>query len=198
MNNKRLYPVTSKAIKEEDYTASRLNRDIGDQSGYKKKFDKYKIKFTDELKEKFLQNYVVNGQMYLSSNLCGITYCCLRNHLDNDPDFLKAFLTAKEEFYVRHREKVLSHVRNLQFNGITNPVIGGRNRDQVVAHTTTYPIQLLAMEMKLVEKGYVDKQDASQKEGGSGVIIVPAGVSTDDWIAVQEKKNLSKVAPVNV
>ena len=169
-------------VKNPDHTHAPTSGDIGpkriDMSNWRVKMRTQQMKFDDDLKQRFLEAVAEHGNMRAAADFVGMTTAGVRRHFDIDPDFTEAFLEAKETY----RDKVVGHAQNLMFNGVSEPILGGQFKDQVVGEKVTYPTNLLAMEMKRVEPGYNERQQIDMTVKG-GVLVVPAAVTMDDWMA---------------
>lgn len=149
-----------------------------DQSSWRKRMKTSRIKFDDDAKERFLQGYAEHGRMHDGAVAAGVTYSCVKNHLDNDPEFMQAFLEAKQAY----RDRFLRHVQKMMFEGVEEPIIGGQFKDEVVAYKRVYPTNLIAMEMRRVEPEYKERTEVDMNVQG-GVLVVPARMSTEEWMA---------------
>jgi hypothetical protein len=163
---------------------------VVDQSNWRTRMRENRIKFDDNLKEEFLQEIAKNCRITHACQKIGITPFTYRQHLEKDPDFAEAFEDAKRTY----RDRLHEHAENLMFEGVNRPVIGGRNKDEVVATYKEYPIPLIMMELKKVDPEYKDRQEVNMKSL-NGVVVVPADMSADDWVKEQEAKNSQRTRP---
>jgi hypothetical protein len=159
------------------------NSPICDQSNWRTTIQQSKVKFDDSAKGTFLEVLRDTGLVASARKAVGITNNTLREHLINDPEFAELYEDASEQY----KDKVLSHAQKLMFEGIQNPIYAGRDGD-FKGMKTDYPTNLIAMEMKMVEPRYKERQEIDIR-GGGGVLIAPAGLSAEDWIKEQEQKN---------
>jgi hypothetical protein len=161
-----------------------------DQTNWRVQLREHRIKFDDDAKKRFLDVFRECNLMMKSAEAAGVSLQTVRDHIENDPEFEQMFLEAKE-FY---KDKVLAHVQNLAFNGITNDVFAGKDGDKV-GTKTEYPIQLVAMEAKKVDPSYKERSEVELNTGGGGVIIAPADKTPEQWIKEQEEKNKHRKKP---
>ena len=146
-----------------------------------------RIKFGDEEKEIFLEEYRKWGRMGEAAARVGVSSQCVRAHVHEDEEFAEALLIAEEEY----KEKLIGHQQDLVFNGTLKKSYD-RNGN-LVSEETIYPIRLIELELKKHDPGYRDKQEVAVTHSG-GVLIAPAEMnSIDDW----EKKfqNMKDVTP---
>jgi len=134
-----------------------------------------RIKFGDEEKGIFLDEYRKWGRMGEAASAVGVSTQCVREHMKEDEDFAEAMLVAEEEY----REKLIGHHQDLVFNGTIKKSYD-RNGN-LVSEETVYPIRLIEMELKKHDPGYRDKQEMAVTHSG-GVLVAPAEMaSIDDW-----------------
>ena len=74
------------------------------------------------------------------------------------------------------------------------PLLGGKDKDQVVAHEVVYATNILAMEMRRVEPSYKEKSEVELINKAS-VLIAPADMTPEDWIKAQQEQQGTKKEP---
>ena len=158
-----------------------------DQSSWRQELKERRIKFDDDAKKRFLDVYREFNLMMRAAEAACVSLQTVKNHLENDPEFAELFEEAKESY----KDRVLEHHRNLAFNGITNDVFAGKDGDKV-GTKTEYPIQLVAMEVKKVDPSYKERSEIDLKTNGGGVLVAPAGMTAEEWIADQMEKNKAR------
>ena len=143
-------------------------------------------KFTPEAQLVFLEEYKKWGRMGESAYAAGVSTQTVRKHLEEDEDFIEAFIEAEQTY----KEKLIGHHQDLIFNGIEK-VQFDRNGN-VISRTTEYPIRLIELELKKHDEGYRDKREVKMDVTG-GVLVAPAEVpSIEDW----EKKYIPEMRDV--
>lgn len=147
-------------------------------------------KFDDRLKSIFLNVYAETNRVMEALKIVEIDHGTLQYHLERDEEFAAGYEDAKRKY----RDKIHRHATELMLQGTEVPIIGGKNKDQIVAKYKNYPIPLLQMELKRVDPDYKDRQEIDHKNGG-GVVVIPNDVSADDWIKEQQKLNEKKQKP---
>ncbi len=138
------------------------------------------IQFDDLNKLLFLEEMAKTGKFMAACQTCGVSSSTVRQHLKNDNEFQEAYMDSRETY----ADKVRDVAQLLALEGIDEPIIGGRNRDEIVAYKKVYATNILAMEMKKVDSAYKDKQ-AIDLNVRSGVLLLPEGKSMEEW----EKEN---------
>jgi len=154
---------------------------------WRRRIKRSRIKFGEEEKEIFLEEYRKWGRMGEAAARVGVSSQCVRAHVHEDEEFAEALLIAEEEY----KEKLIGHQQDLVFNGTLKKSYD-RNGN-LVSEETIYPIRLIELELKKHDPGYRDKQEVAVTHSG-GVLIAPAEMnSIDDW----EKKfqNMKDVTP---
>lgn len=134
-----------------------------------------RIKFDDEAKGIFLDEYKKWGRMGDAAAKAGVTTVTVRKHISEDEDFAEAMMIAEEEY----KDKLIAHHQDLVFNGTVK-----ENYDRngnLVSRETIYPIRLIELELKKHDHGYREKQEIAVNHSG-GVLVAPAEVgSIDEW-----------------
>jgi hypothetical protein len=165
---------------------------VADQSEWRKKMHPRRVRFDDELKAAFLKIYSQTNRVMESLAAVEVNYDTLQKHLENDPIFAQGYEDAKRIY----RDKIHRHAERLMMGGVDVPIVGGKNRDRVVANYKNYPYQLLHAELKRVDPGYTDRQEVDHKNTG-GVVLIPCDMSANDWIKEQQKLNEKRQKPVD-
>jgi len=154
-----------------------------DQTNWRTKLQKGRIKFDDEQKKIFLAAFAENGLKGRSASAAGVTLQTVSNHQENDPDFAESY----DEAVVAYRDKFVDHATNLAYNGIE---VKKFNKDgDVIEKRTDYPIRLIELELKRVEPAYREKQTIDLNHTGGGVLVAPGEISVEQAIAEGEKAN---------
>lgn len=164
---------------------------VVDQSSWRVKIRQNYIKFDDNAKRVYCEALAEHGVKTAAAGAAGVCMTTVNKHAANDPEFQEAEQAALETY----NGSMLLYFKNLVFKGVQRPIIGGKDRDEVVAYETIISPQLVAMEVKRVDPEYRDKQSIDLTGNGGGVLVVPAGVSPEEWVKQQEEKNLDKTAP---
>lgn len=159
-----------------------------DQSNWRKKLQTSRIKFDDEQKDIYLKHLAETGLKGASANKVGVSLLTVKNHRENDPDFMDAYEQALEDY----RDRVVDHHTNLIFEGELKKRY---NKDgDLVEETRTYPIRLIELELKKVDPSYREKQQIEVAHAG-GVLVAPAEMTPNDWIEHQASEGEDKPRP---
>lgn len=159
---------------------------VVDQAKWRKEVIESRIKFDDLAKGRFLELYARDGNFRSAAKACGVAYSTVKLHIDTDPDFAEAVFEAKEDY----KDRVITHAQSLIFDGVKEPIFGGQFKDEHVGDKVTFPTNLLAMEMKRVEKGYHERSEVDVTVKG-GVLLIPQGETVDTWADKFGKKTPS-------
>jgi hypothetical protein len=147
-----------------------------DQTNWRKKLAAHRIKFDDDQKQVFLDHFRRHGRQHQAAEAAGVSPNCVRDHLENDPDFYEAYQSARDEY----KDHIQEQVYRLAVEGVDKPIIGGEFKDEIVAYEKVFFPNLLAMEAKRVNPEYRDKQEHVHEHKG-GVLVAPARQSPADW-----------------
>ena len=141
--------------------------------------DKSAVKLDDVNKRIFIAHFREHGRMSHAAEAAGVTTTTVKQHLQNDPDFFQMYIDARNSY----ADKVIEHAQNLIFNGTRRPILGGKDRDQIVAHEIIYPISLIQAELRKVDPiGYADPTNNQVNVNvQQGVAVVPSTTSKDEW-----------------
>lgn len=134
-----------------------------------------RVKFDDEAKARFLDEYRKWGRMGESAAAAGVSKQTVRKALEDDEDFAEAVMACEEEY----KDKLIAHHQDLVFNGTTRESYD-RN-GQLVSREQIFPVRLIELELKKHDKGYREKIEQEITHKG-GVLVAPAEMKTiDDW-----------------
>jgi len=161
-----------------------------DQSTWRTRLQAAKIKFDDAAKDRYLTVLAQTGFKSRACMAAGVTRQTVAQHAENDPEFAEAMEEALDKYQARFME----HWDELVYEGVEEPIIGGKDRDEVIAHKRVYPINLIAMEARRVEPGFKERSEVDIK-GGGGVLVVPANAAPDEWAKIVEGNNANTVQP---
>lgn len=165
-------------------------RDVpADQSNWRVKLQQSRIKFDDDQKQVYCQQLAehgMKGRAAMAADTCRQT---VANHMENDPDFAEAVEAALQEYRDMRVEKWIGE---LAYEGVL--VESFDKEGNCIKTKREYPIRLIELELKRIDPGYRDKQTLDLNHGG-GVMVAPAGMTPEQWIAEQEKANADKQKP---
>lgn len=134
-----------------------------------------RIKFDEEAKGVFLNEFQKWGRMGESAAAAGVSPQTVRKAMEDDQDFAEAMLLCETAY----KDKLIGHHQDLVFNGTVKKSYD-RNGG-LVSEETVYPIRLIELELKKHDSGYREKQEIAVNHSG-GVLVAPAEMnSIDDW-----------------
>lgn len=136
------------------------------KKNYRDKYIKTTV-FDDGAKGLALDMFAKTGRVTDAAMVAGVTTSTIKNHLERDPDFAQAWEIARQEY----ADYVTSLIEERAFKGIEEPIIGGKFRDQVVAHKRVFSDSLAMMHAKRYVEEYRDKQQLDVSVAG-GVLAV--------------------------
>lgn len=161
-----------------------------DQSNWRKKLQAARLKFDDVAKRRYLDTLAATGHKSCACQAAGTVRSTVDRHLENDPDFAEAV----EDALLAYHSRFMKHWDMLVHEGVDEPIIGGKDRDEIVGYKKVYPTNLIAMEAKRVEPTFKERSEVDIK-GGGGVLVVPANTTSDEWQKIVEGKNADTVQP---
>jgi hypothetical protein len=173
---------TKAGKKRKSTTGGRGPRNVN-QATWRRKMQESRLKFDDDAKQRFLDDFAEHGLMWHAANAAGVHVTTVGGHLDNDPEFMQAFQEAKAQY----ADNIVAHHRRLCLKGVEEPIVGGPDKDEVIAHKVTYPTNLIAMELKRMEPEYKDKTEVDMTVNG-GVLVAPSQMTPAEWTEKFAKK----------
>ena len=133
---------------------------------YRKKYLS-KTVFDDGAKGVALDMFAKTGRVTDAAMVAGVSTSTVRSHLERDPEFAQAWEIARQEY----ADYVTSLIEERAFKGVEEPIIGGKFRDQVVAHKRVFSDSLAMMHAKRYVEEYREKQQLDVSVAG-GVLAV--------------------------
>jgi hypothetical protein len=134
----------------------------------------------DEQMGTALTVYASCGRKTDAAKAAGVSSQTLKHYQDSDPDFAEAM----EEALDYYRDKLTANIENRALNGTMEPVIGGKNKDEVVAHIQRFETSLTMMHARRFIPEYSEKYQI--EHGGQidhGVLVVgrPSNLEGPSW-----------------
>ena len=144
------------------------------------KFRKPPVEFTEARKEQYLEILRASGLKYMSAKAAGVSYITVEQHKKADPEFAEACELALQER--------LDELENAAFtraiDGVDEPVIGGKDRDQIITSIRRYSDGLMTTLLKAHRAAYRERQEIDHNFKGGGVLVVGVAAKTDqEWEA---------------
>ena len=176
------------------YRLTRLEkggRSRADFANWRKEIQASKLKFDDTAKGVFLNVLGKTGRRQQAADAAGVCLHTVNAHREDDPEFERA--------YQRALGKWADTIHTLAIklaNGVKKPIIGGKDKDQIVAHELVHATNLLAMEMKRTNPEYKERSEIDLNANSKHeVLVAPAGMTPEEWIASEQARNVGKTEP---
>lgn len=94
----------------------------------------------------FLEMFEATTNFYNSAEAAGVHPQTVRQRLDPDhSQYDEGFAQAYEIAYGKYREVLHNEIYRRAVEGVDEPIIGGRNRNEVVTHVKRYSDNLITM-----------------------------------------------------
>ncbi len=158
-----------------------------DMSGWRKQLQASKITFDDNRKGIYLNHLRQYGRKMQACRAAGVALNTVADHIANDPDFA----LAREQALADYADIVQQLAWKLM-EGVKKPIVGGKDKNEIITHEIVHATNLLAMEMKKTNPEYKDRQEIDVNNKGGGVLVVPAGVTPEEFMKEIEAKNATK------
>lgn len=151
--------------------------------GWREKLQASKVKFDDTKKAIYLNHLRQFGRKMQACRAAGVGLDCVAKHIEVDPDFAM----ARAEALAEYADKVQQLAWKLM-EGVKKPIVGGKDKDQIITYELVHATNLLAMEMRKTNAEYKDRSEVDIK-GGGGVLVVPATLTPQQWEAQAAARN---------
>ncbi len=162
---------------------------VVDQSTWRKKMQTSRIKFDDIQKEVYLSALAEHSRKGDAARAAGVSTMCVKNHVENDPDFAEAV----EEALNQYRDKfVAKAIGELAYEGVEIKKFD--KEGNLIESRRDYPVNLIAMELRRIDAGFRDKQQIDLNTGG-GVMVAEPVMSEEEFAEQEEKHNLTRQPP---
>jgi hypothetical protein len=149
-------------------------------SQVKKKFlNRNPYKFTLKVQMLFCEHLSILGRVTHAARASGISPLTVKATEKSNPAFAEMIGLAQMEY----RDKVAAEVYRRAIEGYDVPIIGGREKDRVVAFERRYSDRLLEMEAKRVDSGYREKQALNIGQAGGVIVINASPTDKEPWRA---------------
>lgn len=134
-------------------------------------------KFTLKVQMIFCEHLSILGRVTHAARASGVSPLTVKAAEKNDPSFAEMVGLAQMEY----RDKVAAEVYRRAIEGYDVPIIGGKDKDRVVALERRYSDRLLEMEAKRVDSGYREKQSLNIGQSGGVIVINAAPTDKEPW-----------------
>ena len=116
------------------------------------------VQLTPEMWEELCSEIKATGSMAAGARRLSISTNQLKDHMARYEELRMMVEEAKEEYLEGLREAA----RKRAVEGTLRPILGGKDRDKVVAHEVIYSDRLLELELKRHDPGYRDHRVVEQ------------------------------------
>lgn len=148
-------------------------------------------KFDRDARDRFLRMYEETGLMYKSARASGVSEETIRLYIR---DNIEGFRDEFEYSRGLYRDSLEEEIHRRAVLGVSEPIIGGKDRDKIVTTVQKYSDRLLELHAKRHISEYRDKQSIDMNVRG-GVMALPSPSQTsEDW----EEQNKDLAAPKEV
>lgn len=152
------------------------------------------VQFTIARKLAFLELFrnhdTMGGRKYLCAEAVGVSMSTVSYHYQYDPEFKQQMDEAQQGWI---DENLFTPAFDRATRGVKRPIVGGRERDTIVAYITEYSDSLMLAMLRAHRSEFKDKEVSGVAGGGSngtgGVMIVPASPGTTaEWETMYGEK----------
>jgi len=144
---------------------------------------KPRMPFDNERKQRYLELYRydpdLGGNRALCAEAVGCSLSAVDNHIQKDPVFREAYQEAQRLWVEDNLVKPT--IKRLR-DGVERPIIGGKERDQVVATVREYSDSLATLHLKARAPEFRDSNTSGGVGTGGVLVIMTAPVTIDDWV----------------
>lgn len=147
-----------------------------------------------DMMEVFCTEYSKHSRFSTAAKAVGVHVSTVKNAIKTNPVFAAMVDEAKEVY----KDRIMEAVYVRAVDGINEPIIGGPNRDEIVAYKRVYSDRLLELEAKRVEPMYRDKAGIEINTGKGVLVVQGSGMTEDDWnkkYSQQQVDTQAKVIP---
>lgn len=139
------------------------------------------VEFTIERKERFIEIYRKTGLLARTAELVGVTLGTVNEHRKFDEVFAEAVDNARECWI---DEVLVQNAIKRAVEGVQEPMIGGKDRDQIVAYKTNYSDALHLALLKSKRPEFKDKGtpvDSGEAKNAGVLVVTTSPVHIDHW-----------------
>lgn len=140
-------------------------------------------KFTAEAQERYLDVLRRTGRKMDAARAAGIQYETARHYINKN---IFQMADRVEEAMESYRDLVEAEIHRRAIEGVPTPIIGGKDRDEIITYVQTYSDRLLEFHARRHISAYRQSQQIDLTVRG-GVIAVPAQApSLEAWAGAAE------------
>lgn len=162
---------------------------ITNQANWTRMLRAEQVKFDDEAKGRFLEAIVRHGKRGLAAQEVGISIQTFRNHIKIDPEFAELFDAAIQE----RADRVTAQIEEEALEGFEEPIYSQKT-GELLGTKRVYETPIRLAILKRYDPEYKDRSETTIS-GAVGVLVAPAQMTPQDWIAQEQLKNATRVEP---
>lgn len=135
-------------------------------------------KCTPEVMDAYVEHIRKTGRKHEAATVSGVSYDTLRMYVNKN---MFNLADRVEEAMADYRESIETEIHRRAIEGTAEPIIGGKDRDEIVTYVQRYSDRLLEFLAKRHIPEYRQTQQIDMNIRG-GVIAVPAQATTiEGW-----------------
>jgi hypothetical protein len=181
-------PFSKKPRDERKSTRGAINP-VADQSAWRRRLQPDLVKFDDERKGRFLDELLKHGKRVLAAEAVDISMQTVRDHLKIDPEFEELF----NQVLARRAEMVTRQIEEEALEGFEEPIFNTKT-GELLGTKRVYETPLRLAILRRYDPEYKDRSEVHHS-GTVGVLVAPAALSPQEWMAQEQDRNLKRVQP---
>jgi hypothetical protein len=177
-------PAAKKAERKQPSSTGKVVNVEADQSKWRVKLQQSRLKFDDDQKQIYLAEYAVHGRKGDAARAAGVCLETVRQHMNNDEEFV----LAREEAFETYRDKYIGKVvGDLSLEGVLKETLD--KEGNVIKIERVYPTPIQILEMKRLDPDYRDKGSLELTGMGGGVLRVEPDQTAEEVRVEAEAMN---------
>lgn len=138
------------------------------------------VDFDQSRQQTFLEHYRKTGLLGLSAETAGVSPSAPHALAKRNSEFAASMKAAKDLWV---EDVLLPAARRRAIHGTQRPIVGGKERDRIVAHETVHSDVLMVKMLDAYAPELFSKDKSAAAGGtGGGVLVIPASpTSPQDW-----------------
>ena len=150
--------------------------------------------FDDGAKGVALDMFSKTGRVTDAAMVAGVSTSTVKRHLERDSEFAQAWEIARQEY----ADYVTGLIEERAFKGIEEPIIGGKFRDQVVAHKRVFSDSLAMMHAKRYVGEYREWQQLDVSVAGGVLAVASPMPNSPDGVKQWKKLYAGEYEPGSI
>jgi hypothetical protein len=146
-------------------------------------------KFDEDAQRRALVAYAHHGTYSKAAAAASVCMRTIRNKVRDDAQFAELW----EEALMIFRDKMEEIAYDIAFKGTEVPIIGGKDKDQIIAYTKKYEPRIIELMLKKFNPEYREKQLALPNGAVGGVLVVGAPLTNEELVAEYGNKELPAI-----